>query len=88
LFIFFSLVLLLVGREGFVGGDEIGGDKDNIEIADYENFFFINYIDRGTVSSHSVNFVINIITAVMALVMAMTVDHNLGGWGSWGSYQI
>jgi hypothetical protein len=49
---------VLVGRVGLVRSGE-----NDIEIADWENFFFINYINRGAISSHSVNFVINIIIA-------------------------
>jgi hypothetical protein len=56
---------LLVGREGLENG-EIKNDEDGIEIANCENFFFINYIDPDAVSPHSANFVINITTAETA----------------------
>jgi hypothetical protein len=52
---------LLVGREDLVGNNE-----DDVEIADYENFFFVNYTGRGAVSPHSINFVIDIATAETA----------------------
>jgi hypothetical protein len=57
---------LLVGRENLVGRNEVGDSEDGVGIADCENFFLISYIDRGTVSSHSANFVIDIVTAETA----------------------
>jgi hypothetical protein len=44
---------LLVGREDLKGG-EIEDNKDGIEIADYKNFFLINYIDRCAISQYSI----------------------------------
>jgi hypothetical protein len=58
-FISSFLVWLLDGRED-LKNDKIGNGENDIKIANYENFFFINYIDRGTISPHSINFIINI----------------------------
>jgi hypothetical protein len=52
---------LLVGREGLgdeIEDDEIGDDKEDIEIANCEKFFF-NYIDRCAVSVHFTNLILN-----------------------------
>jgi hypothetical protein len=48
---------LLVGREN-LENDEIEDDKNNIEIADYEKFFF-NYVDRCAVLLYSANLIID-----------------------------
>jgi hypothetical protein len=53
---------MLDGRED-LENNKIKDNKDKIRIAEYENFFFINNINRGAISPHSTNFVINIITA-------------------------
>jgi hypothetical protein len=53
---------LLVGRED-LGGGEIKDGEDGVGIVDCENFIFINYIDRCTISLHSANLVINIVIA-------------------------
>jgi hypothetical protein len=41
---------MLDGRED-LKSDKIGDDENDIEIIDYENFFLINYIGRGTISN-------------------------------------
>jgi hypothetical protein len=64
-FISSFLVWLLDGREG-LGDDEIEGGENGVRIIDYEDFFFINYADRGAVSPYSVNFVVDIATAEIA----------------------
>jgi hypothetical protein len=57
----------MVGREslrsgeigdGEIGGDEIKDNKEDVEIADREKFFF-NYTDRCAVSIYSANLIIN-----------------------------
>jgi hypothetical protein len=50
---------LLDGREN-LKDDEIGDDEDGIEIADCEDFFLINYTNRGAVSPYFANLVIDI----------------------------
>jgi hypothetical protein len=57
----FFLVWLLVGRESLeseIRNDEIGNNKENIEIADCEKFLF-NYINRCAISIHSANLIID-----------------------------
>jgi hypothetical protein len=58
---------LLIDREdlkddkikgGKIGDNEIKNSKENIEIADYEKFFF-NYTDRCAISIHSANLIID-----------------------------
>jgi hypothetical protein len=57
---------LLIGHEGLAGKDEAEDDKNDIKIADCEDFFFVNYADRGAVSPYSANFIVNIATAETA----------------------
>jgi hypothetical protein len=53
---------LLVGRENLKDGEiednEKKNNKDGIEIADCEKFFF-NYINRCAISLHSANLIID-----------------------------
>jgi hypothetical protein len=55
---------LLVGRENLEGG-KIGNNKDGIEIANCEKFFF-NYADRCAVSLYSANLIIDKATIEIA----------------------
>jgi hypothetical protein len=50
---------LLDGREG-LENDKIEDNEDDIEIANGENFFLINYADRGAISPYFAKFVIDI----------------------------
>jgi hypothetical protein len=49
-----------------LGNDEIRSGENDVGIVNCENFFFINYADRGAVSLYFVNFMVNIITAETA----------------------
>jgi hypothetical protein len=59
-FISSFLIWLLDGREN------LENNENDIEIADYENFFLINYIDRGAISLHSANFIVDRVTIEIA----------------------
>jgi hypothetical protein len=55
---------LLVGREN-LEDDEIENNKNDIEIANYEKFFF-NYADRCAVWLYFANLIINRVTTEIA----------------------
>jgi hypothetical protein len=55
---------LLVGRENLKDG-KIENNENNIEIADYEEFF-LNYIDRCAVSLYFANLIIDKVTIEIA----------------------
>jgi hypothetical protein len=40
----------LIGRKNLVEGGKIGDGEDGIKIADCEDFFFVNHIDRDAES--------------------------------------
>jgi hypothetical protein len=56
----------LVGLEDLALKNKKGNDKNDIGIADCENFFFVNYTVRGAVSPYSANLVIDIATVETA----------------------